>query len=242
MKSNKKITTVSLLIIALLVLTGYFYSKKESTTDSELTTATSTQVTTPGTTTGSPGTTPVGTDGLHGYANATYGFTMRFPDGVQARNDFSTFSNLPSSWRLYPQLANQGTAVASFIIFRQDQGGVATGKSYPLFYDAEVRVGVSPNMKDCYVTDAGYGNETVTNVTINGVAFKKFSTSDAATMKYVQAESYRTVHNKMCYVLEQIRSGSSYRDDTMTTGLSQAVLDSYYNIGATIIKTFKFTK
>lgn len=244
MNSNQK-TVVSLLIIAIVLLAGYFYIKKTPASDVQSitdATSTSTTSTTTTSTTGSVSTTPIGTDGLHGYVNATYGFSMRFPEGVQARNDFSTFGNLPNSWRLYPQLANQGVAVASFIIFREDQGGVATGKPYPLFYDAEVRVGVSPNVAQCYATDSGYTNQTVTNVTINGIAFKKFSTSDAAMMKYVQAESYRTIHNNMCYVLEQIRNGSTYRDDTMTAGLSQALLDTYYNTGATIIKTFKFTK
>ena len=101
---------------------------------------------------------------------------------------------------------------------------------------------MSPNVQECYTKDAGYANQVVTNVTINGVPFKKFSTSDAGMQKYVQSESYRTIHNKMCYVIEQIRAGSSYRDEKMTAGKTDAELMSYYNLGEKIVKTFKFTK
>ena len=61
-------------------------------------------------------------------------------------------------------------------------------------------------------------------------------------MKYVQAESYRTIHNKMCFVLEQIKAGTSYRDEKMGAGIADSSLTNYYNEGATIIQTFKFTK
>jgi hypothetical protein len=188
---------------------------------------------------------PTGTvkpDGLSGYTNGEYNFSLRFSPSIQPTNFFSTFHILASNWRINAAQANQGKAIVSFPIFRIDQGDVATGKSYPLFYDTEVRVGVSPNVAKCYEADAGYANQKVTNVVINGVTFKKFSSSDAAMMKYIQAESYRTIHNNNCYVLEQVRTGSSYKDDTMKPGLSQATLDSYYNMGETIIKTFKFTK
>lgn len=180
--------------------------------------------------------------GYAGYANAAYGFSLGFPKTTQSSNGFSTFKNLPNNWRVYAETGNQGTSVASFVIFRKDEGGIATGKAYPLFYGAEVRVGVSPNVAKCYDTDPGFANQKVSTVTINGIPFKKFSASDAGMMKYTQVESYRTIHNKMCYVLEQIRTGSSYKDETMTNGLSQAILDSYFTTGEMIIKTFRFSK
>lgn len=181
-------------------------------------------------------------DGLYGYANGEYNFTLRFPKNVVPQNYFTTFYTLASNWRLYASQANQGKAVVSFPVFRIDQGGVATGKAYPLFFVSELRVGVSPNVKECYTTDEGYTNQKVTNVVINGITFKKFSFQDAAMMKYVQGESYRTIHNNMCYVLEQIKSGSNYKDETMKPGLSEATLNSYYNTAGNIVKTFKFTK
>lgn len=71
---------------------------------------------------------------------------------------------------------------------------------------------------------------------------KKFSTEEAGMMKYVQAESYRTVHKNNCYVLEQIKAGSSYRDELMAPGIADSTLTSYYATGETIIRTFKFTE
>lgn len=185
---------------------------------------------------------PIINDTLSGYANSEYNFTMRFPKYIQTRNDFTTFYTLPSNWRLNAAANNQGKAIVSFPIFKVDQGGIATGKAYPLFFTSEVRVGVSPNIEHCYDTDAGYTSQKVTNVTINGITFKRFSSEDAGMMKYTQAESYRTIHNKTCYVLEQVKSGSSYRDETMTAGISDATLTKYYSIGESIIQTFKFTK
>lgn len=181
-------------------------------------------------------------DGLSGYANSEYNFTLRYPSNVVAQNYFTTFYNLASNWRLYASQANQGKAVVSFPVSRIDQGDVATGKAYPLFFVSELRVGVSPNTKECYATDPGLTNQKITNVTINGVTFKKFSFQDAAMMKYVQGESYRAIHNNMCYVLEQIKSGSNYKDETMKPGISQATLDSYYNTAGNIVETFRFTK
>ncbi|MEI6810894.1 MAG: MliC family protein [Candidatus Nomurabacteria bacterium] len=182
------------------------------------------------------------TDGLFGYANSEYNFTLRFPSNVNPQNYFTTFYNLASNWRLNAGQANQGKAIVSFPVYRIDQGGVAKGKAYPLFFVSELRVGVSPNVKECYATDIGYTNQKVTDVKINGVTFKKFSFQDAAMMKYIQGESYRTIHNNMCYVLEQIKSGSNYKDETMKPGLTEAELNKYYNTAGNIVGTFRFTK
>jgi len=181
-------------------------------------------------------------DGLYGYANSEYNFTLRFPPNVTPQNYFTTFYNLASNWRVNASQVNQGKIIVSFPVFRIDQGGVATGKSYPLNYVAELRVGISPNVKECYAIDTGYTSQKITNVIINGVTFKRFSFQEAGMMKYLQGESYRTIHNNMCYVLEQIKSGSSYKDETMKPGLSQATLDGYYNTVGKIVETFRFTK
>ncbi len=181
-------------------------------------------------------------DGLSGYANSEYNFTLRYPPTVVPQNYFTTFYLLASNWRLNAGQANQGKAIVAFPVYRIDRGDGVAGKPYPLFYVAELRVGISPNTKECYATDAGYTNQKITNVTINGVVFKRFSFQDAVMMKYVQGESYRTIHNNMCYVLEQIKSGSNYKDETMKPGLTDAELNKYYNTAGSIVNTFKFTK
>jgi hypothetical protein len=187
--------------------------------------------------------TPVNTKGFHSYANSEYHFTIQFPSYAQTRNSFSTFHQIGNNWRLNAGPANQGKGLLEISIFSIDQGSISNGKQkYPLFFAAEVRVGVSPNVKECYTPDSGYTNQKITNVTINGVSFKKFSTEEAGMMKYVQAESYRTVHKNNCYVLEQIKAGSSYRDELMAPGIADSTLTSYYATGETIIRTFKFTE
>jgi hypothetical protein len=104
-------------------------------------------------------------------------------------------------------------------------------------------VSTSANTKECYALDPGYPNQTITNVTINGIAFKKISTKESVkNLSYTQSESYRTVHNGACFVLEQIKSGTSFRDPTMKGGVSDQALDNYYSTGEAIIKTFRFTK
>ncbi len=238
--------TVVWVTIALLLIIGiYFYSDKNrgDLTGSEGTVATSTATTTSanGANSGNVVVTPK-SDGMSGYANSEYNFTLRYPPYVNPHNSFSTFHQLTNNWRVNASQVNQGKGIVEFPIYSVDQGSIATGKTYPLFYIAELRVGVSPNVKECYSTDAGYTNQKVTNVTINGVTWKRFSFQDAATMQYIQGESYRTIRNNMCYVLEQVKAGSSYRDDTMKPGVTDATLNNYYDIAGNIAKTFKFTK
>jgi hypothetical protein len=181
--------------------------------------------------------------GFYSYANAQYNFSIQYPSYVRPLTSFATFHEIGNNWRLYASQANQGKSVVSFSIHNIDQGPYSTGKqTYPLYFTSEVRVGVSPNIKECYASDAGYTNQTITNVTINGVPFKRFSTSEGATMKYIQAESYRTIRNNLCYVIEQIRVGSSYRDEKMTLGKTDEQLMTYYGLGEKVVKTFKFTK
>lgn len=259
MTSNIKYTGAAILAV-ILISTGSFYMGKSSQKTSEQNLATTTpeaieglesginEVSAPNKPTAKPavnngGVTVASTAGLSSYASSEYGFTMKYPSYVKARPGFSTFHELGNNWRLYALPANQGKPVVTFSIYSIDQGIYSSGKQkYPLYFTAEVRVGVSPNVKECYSTDAGYANQKVTNVTINGVAFKKFSTSESGMMKYTQAESYRTVHRSMCYVIEQIKSGTTYRDELMATGVAESTLTGYYATGETIVKTFRFTK
>lgn len=184
-----------------------------------------------------------GTTGFSTYTNREYGFTLKYPTYSKVGSTFSTFHQLGNNWRLYPDAAVQGKPVASFTIFSVDQGTYSTGKqTYPLYYISEVRIGASANTKECYAPDPGYTNQKITNVVINGTNFKKFSTSDGGMMKYVQAESYRTIKNNTCLVIEQIKNGSIYRDELMTVGVTDAVLNAHYSTGDLIVKSFTFTR
>lgn len=235
-------------ILIVVILASYFLGKQTSMTEVVETETTASSTTETATST-KPGTikTPVkggsSTAGFLTYTNSEYGFTVKYPTYSKVKSTFSTFHELGTNWRLYPGAAVQGKPVASFVIFNTDQGVYSTGKqSYPLYYTAEVRIGVSPNTKECYAPDPGYSNQKVTNVVINGTTFKRFSTSDGAMMKYVQAESYRTIKGANCVVIEQIKNGSNYRDELMAPGIADSTLNAYYATGETIVKSFTFTR
>lgn len=253
-KNTHYIVAVILIVLFVNVGSVYFGQKhakeaRENELKNQL--ASSTEVTpSPATstkpTTGTKPTTALTTGniaGFYSYVNAAHNFSIQYPSYVRPLTSFATFHEIGNNWRLYAGQANQGKPVVSFSIKNIDQGVYSTGKqTYPLYFTAEVRVGVSPNVKECYTPDASYPNQKITNVTINGVAFKKFSTSDAAMMKYTQSESYRTIHNNSCYVIEQIKSGTTYRDEKMNIAYTDAQLTELYNLGEKVVKTFKFTK
>ena len=252
--SKNKTYIVAIVLVVLFFNVGLVYFGKKSSQEATPHTSTSSSTDTQIKETPETATTPGGVKkpttlvtgniaGFYSYANAPYNFSIQYPSYVRPLTSFATFHEIGNNWRLYASQANQGKSVVSFSIHNIDQGPYSTGKqTYPLYFTSEVRVGVSPNIKECYASDAGYINQTITNVTINGVPFKRFSTSEGATMKYVQAESYRTIRNNLCYVIEQIRAGSSYRDEKMTLGKTDEQLMTYYGLGEKVVKTFKFTK
>lgn len=241
MKSSNTLWVIGTIIV--LGLIGWYIFAKSPMSGTSGLNATSTATTTAGTGTNT-GSTSGGTASLgETYANTAYGFTFSYPKELNAQ-PFDNFMQLnQNDWRYGATLTKRGTPVISVPVIEFSRGnGVATGQPYPLFYTSQVRVGVSPDTAQCYAKDDGYSDQTVTNVTINGVTFKKFVFGDAATMKYVNGSSYRTIHNNKCYVIEAIENGSSYRDPTMTAGYSDAQLKAFFNQATAIAMTFRFTK
>ncbi len=176
------------------------------------------------------------------YANATHRFTISYPKDLTAQPTFGIFHALnQNDWRFGATLAKRGTPVVDIPVVQIDNTG-STKKNYPLFYTARVRVGVSTDTAQCYAKDDGYTTQTVTDITINGVAFKKFIFGDAAMQQYVRGASYRTIRNNTCYVIEQIENGSSYRDETYVGGYTDADLKDFYNKTTSIVMSFKFSK
>lgn len=178
---------------------------------------------------------------LESYTNATHNFTVSFPRELNAE-PFGNFHRLnQNDWRYAATAAYRGTPVISVPVVRIDNQAKNL-KNYPFFYGAEVRIGVSTDVTNCYAKDDGYTNQTVSNVTIGGVTWKKFSFGDAAMQQYVNGASYRTVRNNKCYVIEQIENGSSYRDETLVGGYSDADLRAFYAKTNAIVMSFRFTK
>jgi hypothetical protein len=178
---------------------------------------------------------------LEYYNDTNNGFIIYFPKELKAE-PFSAFHLLSSaSWRVNATGQKRGTPVIAIPVFRVDNQAL-TKKVYPLFYGTEVRVGVSGDTAQCYAKDDGYASQTITNVTIHGVTFKKFIFNDAAMMQSIGGVSYRTIHNKKCYVIEQVKTGSHYMDEKMTTEYTDAQLESFYQKTTPIVMSFTFTK
>ncbi len=248
MKLTKTQLWTAACILVLAILAFYYFDKSPDSPTVEETTSTASSTTEIATGTKPVATKPTstgstGTAGFSTYTNSEYHFTIKYPTYSKVKSTFSTFHELGNNWRLYPGAAVQGKPIASFTIFSIDQGTTPTGKqTYPLYYVSEVRIGTSANVKECYTPDSGYTNQKIANVVINGTTFKKFSTSDAGMMKYVQTESYRTIKNNVCLVIEQIKNGSIYRDENMTIGTTDEMLNTYYQTGAAVVKSFTFTR
>jgi hypothetical protein len=175
------------------------------------------------------------------YTNFNYGFTINYPKTTKPETAFRSFYLLSNLWRANATPLYRGTPVMAFVVHRIDNN-TKYPKEYPLFFSTEVRLGVSNDTANCFAKDDGYQNQKVSEVTFGGATWKKFSFADAAMMQYKQGESYRTIRNKQCFVLEQVKVGSNYQDESMVKGISDQTLQSYYNETESILKTFRFTK
>jgi hypothetical protein len=178
------------------------------------------------------------------YDNIKYGFTFEYPDSLTPQSTFDTFYHLSNKWRAEIFTENpKGVQIVSIPVFRIDNNS-GIYKSYPLYYSAEVRIGASSDSQDvnnCLLSSPG-NTTTSTDEIINGITFKKFPVENSGMMQYLHGFSYRVVHNSVCFAVEQLAVGSSYRDATSSGDISETTLSGYFDESGEIIKTFKFTK
>lgn len=143
------------------------------------------------------------------YTNGEYGFTLIYPETAKLEEYFSTEQRLTSDWRV--NAISTGTPILALIGY-----GTVSERSYPRHYYAIVRVGASTDPKELAACEKPTPNRNETELpdaVINGATWKAFSFGDAAMMQYVKGVSYRVLHEGTCLAVEQIQSGSSYRDD-----------------------------
>ncbi len=229
-KRIKWLVLLGIVIVAglvLLVLPPY-QGKAPSSARDLLSTATTTESPTAS---GTP-------EGWSTYTDTMYGFAISYPQGVAPQTTFKTFYHLSNGWRADAPADSTGTPVVAFPIFSTE-----SSSSYPRYFDTEVRVGVSENPADvANCTAPGrYATASSTQAVINGVSFSKFPIENAGMMQYLKGESFRTVHAGRCYAIEQLATGSSYRDATSSRDISDATLQNYYDKGRDIVNTFIFT-
>lgn len=178
---------------------------------------------------------------LKTYTNTEYGFSFSYPQGLTPTATFKSFYHLSDKWKSDDfSDTNTGVNVVVVPVFEVDN---KDENKYPRYFSAEFRVGVSSDetqIKNCLISS--YDDQTTTEVTIGGTVFKKFMIEDAGMMQYLEGESYRTVHNGLCFALEKVKAGSSYRDEETKEIISDETLAAYYKSIDMILNSFVFTQ
>lgn len=178
-------------------------------------------------------------EGQNLYASGEYGFTLRYPASARLEEAFSAEYHLAPTWRASAR-EDTGTPVLALVAYETE-----SDSSYPRYYRALVRLGVSDDAADvssCESVTPDSGEEALADVVLNGTTWSAFSFADAGMQQYVKGVSYRTVHNGKCYALEKIAAGSSYRDDPESgSDIPDEELDAEYAQLDAIVSTFTFS-
>lgn len=184
---------------------------------------------------------PSGTlEGQAIFTDGEHGFSIQYPDTYKTDYTFTTFYHLPAYWRSDADPDATGTPVIAIIGYRTQ-----SDNSYPRYYTAEVRIGVSRDPKElarCENAATDHGETAQPDVTIGGATFKVFAFQSAAAMQYLRGVSYRTIHNGTCYAIERLATGSNYRDDPPSEqDISDETLMRSYDALDSVVQTFRFS-
>jgi len=173
------------------------------------------------------------------FTDGEHGFSLEYPDSDQSEYTFASYYHLPATWRAGALTDATGTPIISIVGYRIDQPA-----SYPRYFDAEVRIGASKDPKElaaCLSAATDQGEVALPDVTLGGTTFKAFSFSSAGMMQYLKGISYRAIHNGSCIAIEQLETGSNYRDDPKSSkDIPDSVLDAKYAALDAVVKTFTF--
>lgn len=187
-----------------------------------------------------PAATPEVSEGMAIYTNGIYGFSLFYPEQAEVSYEFATSYHLGSSWRANALPDVPGTPIVAIIPYR-----TSSEDSYPRSFTALVRIGASQDERElrrCEEADVSAGETALPDREIAGRPWKAFAFESAAMMQYVRGVSYRTVFEGRCIALEQIRTGSTYRDMASERDIPDEVLDAEYEKLAQIVASFSFAR
>jgi len=175
------------------------------------------------------------------YIDEDYNFTIQYPEVLGIERTFTNYHNLVDTWRYGAAEDSGGKPILSIVVYR-----VENENTYPRYFSAELRIGASNttyDIENCLNYDQdSISNSIIETEIINGLTFNKLVIQDAATMQYVEGISYRIIHNDTCFAIEQLKTGSNYRDISNPKDIPDSDLNSYYDSIFEIIRTFKFIR
>ena len=172
------------------------------------------------------------------YTNGTYGFSVVYPQAAQVEYGFDAGYHLGTSWRANALPDVPGTPLVAFIPYRIEQES-----AYPRYFNAMVRIGVSSDPDErarCEQAAEAQGEVALGERDINGTAWHAFSFESAGMMQYARGVSYRTLRDDVCVALEQVRTGSTYREEESAADIADETLDAEYEALGSIIESMTF--
>lgn len=133
------------------------------------------------------------------FQSARYGVAMAYPASLKVTRGFESGYFLQKRWNPDAAADVPGTGLLTLMLPESNQ--LTTG---------ELRLGVSDNKEavhDCTLpSDGNVG--AVSNVSIDGVTFKRRDTGDAGMNHFLSRHAYRGVAHGHCYAIELIVDGT----------------------------------
>lgn len=169
------------------------------------------------------------------FMSGEHGFFVVYPGSAIVEETLHSAYRIPALWRM--GAIATGTPVVTLITYQ-----TSSDHSYPRYYTAAVRIGVSSDPSEVAACErVGNGEEALADVKLGPDTFKAFSFSDAAMMQYLRGTSFRTLRDGKCYAVEQISAGSSYREDKPSIeDIQEEVLRLEHEKLRTIVDSFRF--
>ena len=185
--------------------------------------------------------TPEVREGLAIYTNGPYGFSVFYPESAEVEHGFDAGYHLGNRWRANALPEAEGTPIVAIIPY-----AVRNESSYPRYFNAMVRIGASGDPEEiarCLRADETAGETPLPDKEISGRVWKAFSFQSTGMMQYVIGVSYRTVYEDRCIALEQVRTGSSYREEAPSPDdVADAALLDEFEALSRIVESFSFAR
>jgi hypothetical protein len=166
--------------------------------------------------------------------NTAGGFSIAYPIDFSAQDNYSAAPS--TDWRIN---ANNTSGIKYFSLTVPPAFEPQTNLA-----DVTLTVGGSKNntaIAECLNADQSGGPIIATSsVTINGVAFTVFKSSDAGAGNIYQTTSYRTLHAGECYAVEYTIHSSQIGNYPSSYNLQPYNEQAVDSLMQTIVGTFKF--